>query len=165
MALQKLTTATQIGAGSIVQVVANEIGSTASTTSLMPDDDTIPQNSEGAEFYTLSITPKSSSNTLKIDVNFFCSVSGAVRSAVIALFQDSTANALVASSVTDDINHRRVVSFTHIMTAGTTSSTTFKVRGGPDSGNTLQMNGDASNALRLYGGVASSSIVITEIAT
>ena len=48
------------------------------------------------------------------------------------------------------------------MTAGTTSATTFKVRIGGNSSVTVTLNGQ-SGARRL-GGVASSSITITEVA-
>ena len=52
---------------------------------LLPFDDTIPQITEGDEFMTLAITPKSSSNKLKIDVivNGASSASGDI---TIALF-------------------------------------------------------------------------------
>jgi hypothetical protein len=50
---------------------------------------------------------------------------------------------------------------THYMTAGTTSATTFKVRGGVNAG-TLTFNGEVG--ARLFGGVCASSITVTEIA-
>ena len=56
------------------------------------------------------------------------------------------------------------VGFTHFMTAGTTSSTTFKVRAGPDTAATITFNGrDGTN--RRGGGRYASFITITEIAT
>ena len=54
------------------------------------------------------------------------------------------------------------VTFTHYMTAGTTSATTFKVRAGADGAGTTTTNGGAGMG-RFFGGVMASSITITEI--
>ena len=51
--------------GSVVQVVNKQISSIVSGTTPIPYDDTIPQNTEGVEVFTLAITPKSASNKLK----------------------------------------------------------------------------------------------------
>jgi len=48
----------------------------------------------------------------------------------------------------------------HWMTAGTTSETTFKIRAGGTSGN-IEFNGNGTT--RIYGGVANTSLTITEI--
>ncbi len=47
------------------------------------------------------------------------------------------------------------------MTAGTTSAITFKVRAGNDGGSEVQMNSETVSA-RVFGGVATSSITVTE---
>ena len=52
--------------------------------------------------------------------------------------------------------------FSHFMTAGTTSETTFKVRAGFNASGTTTFNG--SGGARRLGGVFASSITITEIA-
>ena len=77
-----------------------------------------------------------------------------------ALFQDSTAGALAGIS-TLSLADPTIVVFTHKMTAGTTSSTTFKARGGSDNGGTTTFNGASSG--RKLGGVTASSITIQEI--
>jgi hypothetical protein len=148
--------------GSVIQVVTATISSFASTTATIPLDDTIPQNTEGAEFLTCSITPSSSSSKLYIDVVFNTCVN-AVAIATIALFQDSTANALISSWGLTSIANAPPTPMTmsYSMTAGTTSSTTFKVRGGANSAGTFQVNG-ASGA-RYLGGSMISFIRITEV--
>jgi hypothetical protein len=150
--------------GKVLQVVNTSTGAASTTTSTIPYDDTIPQSTEGLEVMTATITPSNSSNKLRIDVVVNFSTSSGYP--IAALFQDSTANALAAvngppvpfnsSSFSD------TVAFTHYMTAGTTSSTTFKVRVGVNTG-TLGFNCDTSG-IRKFGGVMSSSITITEIA-
>jgi hypothetical protein len=148
-------------AGSVVQVVNTQTGAVATGTTAIPYDDTIPQITEGTEFMTLAITPTSATNKLKIEVVFNAANSGAARHTV-ALFQDSTANALAAVNVVPpNAGNEFPACFTHYMTSGTTSATTFRVRCGTHSGDTITFNG--SSGARKLGGVLASSITITEI--
>lgn len=150
-------------AGDIKQVVNYTTGAVATGTTIIPSDDTIPQNTEGDQYMTLAITPTASNSVLKIDVVVQLAHSAAGGRILAALFQDSTANALAASTQGFvDASKPLMLSFTHYMTAGTTSSTTFKVRAGSAQAGTTTFNGSAG--ARLYGGVSSSSITITEIA-
>lgn len=153
--------ATPSGSGTVVQVVNTQTGAVATGTTTIPMDDTIPQNTEGTEFMTLAITPTSSTNKLKIEVQFFFAETAACWT-IAALFQDSTADALAAGWTFENyVNSGGGISFTHYMTAGTTSATTFKVRAGPHSASTLTFNGAGS--ARFLGGVVASSITISEI--
>tara|TARA_Y100000592_G_scaffold96210_1_gene164281 strand:+ start:374 stop:883 length:510 start_codon:yes stop_codon:yes gene_type:complete len=151
-------------AGSVVQVVHVQDGEVASGTTTCAYDDTIMQNTEGTEFMTLAITPTNSNHKLKIDVlgNFNADATNKIM--VIGLFQDSTANALAQMNSTESIaNSPLPVGLTHFMTAGTTSSTTFKVRAGTDAAATTTFNGRDGSNRRLAGRYA-STITITEIA-
>lgn len=151
--------------GRVLQVVQHADGEAASGTTLIPNDDTIPQNTEGTEFMTASITPTSAASKLRIDVVFYGSANNNGRIIHAALFQDSTADALAAAGTGyySTANIPSTITFTHWMDAGTTSSTTFKVRAGADAASTTQFNSGASGARRM-GGVAASSITITEYA-
>ena len=149
--------------GKIVQVVNTQTGAVATGTTQTANDDTIPQNSEGNEWMTLAVTPTSSSNKLIIDVLCNCDASGDDHSVVLALFQDSTANALAAVHHEMGSGYQlNPVFLRHYMTAGTTSSTTFKVRGGTTNSGTVTFNGNGGS--RVFGGVMASSITIWEIA-
>lgn len=148
--------------GHIVQIVNTQTGALASGSGTIPIDNTIPQNTEGNEFMTLAITPTSASNKLLIDVNFMGGeLSNTDDHHTVALFQDSTANALASTIADNYAIGASSVNFTHYMTAGTTSSTTFKVRAGATVGS-MYMNGFTGIG-QIYGGVAVSSITITEI--
>ena len=151
-------------AGSVVQVVHVQDGEVASGTTTCAYDDTIMQNTEGTEFMTLAITPTNSNHKLKIDVLANINHNSTNKIVIVGLFQDSTANALAAMNATEDLGNSPLpVGFTHFMTAGTTSSTTFKVRAGTDAAATVTFNGrDGSN--RRLGGRYASTITITEIA-
>ena len=144
------------------QIVNTQTGAVATGSTIMPGDNTIPQKTEGDEYMTLAITPKSATNKLKIDVVIVLSSATASRALVVALFQDATAGALAAvrhpGSVSTEVY---TISFSHYMTTGTTSETTFKVRAGPSQAATLTFNG--VGGVRRLGGVMASSITITEI--
>jgi hypothetical protein len=147
--------------GTVRQVVNTQTGAVATGTTTVPYDNTIPQNTEGTEFMTLAITPTSATNKCKIGVSGnFLSVT-ADRTVIVALFQDTTANALAAVAHQIDSGNKQIT-FTHYMTCGTTSSTTFKVRAGLHAAGTVVFNGTAASG-SLLGGVMASSITITEI--
>jgi hypothetical protein len=150
-----------VSVNGLVQVVNVQDGAVATGTTTIPNDDTIPQITEGDEFMTLAITPTSATNKLKIEV--YVVIARSVADWVAAcLFQDSTANALAGvNEYQTTTNTPVVLSFQHYMTAGTTSATTFRVRGGGHYSGTATFNGWGGN--RKWGGVYSSSITITEI--
>lgn len=145
--------------GQTVQVAHTQTGAVNTGTIAMPDDDTIPQITEGDEYMTLAITPDSATNKLLIEVVMNISP-GAGGIIGVALFQDTTAGALAAVREQTAILQSFVIPLRHYMTAGTTSSTTFRIRAGGTSGTTT-FNGLAGT--RKYGGVLASSITITEI--
>ena len=161
-AMQDAMVVADLPAGSTVQVVNVESGAVATATTTMPDDNTIPQKTEGNEFMTLAVTPTHASNKLRIDVAIILGVDTGASTITGALFQDDTAGAL-ASTIHYAYNGSRAygVNFTHYMAAGTTSETTFKVRAGIEDADTVTFNGHSGG--RIHGGVLSSSITITEI--
>lgn len=150
-------------AGQIIQVVNTQTGAVATGTTIIPSDNTIPQNTEGDQYMSLAITPTLATNKLKIDIVMILLSSVETTRVTMALFQDTTANALAAAPLPHPYTtiHPVTGSFTHYMTAGTTSETTFKARAGPAIAATLTFNGVAG--IRIYGGVSASSITITEI--
>jgi hypothetical protein len=109
---------------------------------------------------SLAFTPQNASSTLEIDVELV-GASTAIGHAVVALFQDATANALAAVvEYQDTVSGMNLFCLKHVMTAGTTSATTFKVRAGKPVANTFTFNGSAGT--RYFGGVMASRITITE---
>jgi hypothetical protein len=146
--------------GTVVQSVNTETGAVATGTTTIPWDDTIPQNTEGDQYMSLAITPTNANSVLDIIVVFNFSNSGSIKQ-TLALFEDSTANALAAAwDTADNADASYQIVLRHRMTAGTTSSTTFKVRSGGSAAGTTTFNGSAAG--RKLGGVLASSITITE---
>lgn len=147
--------------GSIVQTVISVDGAVATGTTTTPQDNSIPQITEGDQYITVTITPTSAINRLEHSINVNGGAS-AGNSIIVALFQDATANALKA------INHNlgannvmNEVGFNHYMVAGTTSATTFRTRIGLVSAGTFTFNGQSSG--QIFNGVALSSMRVTEI--
>lgn len=156
------TWATPVAAsGSVVQVVNVQSGTYGSTTATIPLDNTIPQNTEGTEFFTLSITPTSATSKLLIQVGAQTAPTGAAW-ITIALFKDSIANALSAASTYQNVSTgANTQSLSYYMTAGSTSTTTFKLRYGI-TGGTAVINGTGGTAL--FNGTSSTYMTIMEIA-
>ena len=145
----------------LVQVVNTTTGTMATGTTVMVSDDTTPQNDEGIELMTLAITPTHASNKLLIEVVIASIDSGANNYMFTALFQDSTSNALASTSTFMAADGGHDISFSHYMTTGTTSSTTFKVRAGGNNAATTTFNGRTAGAK--MNGTFASSITISEI--
>lgn len=146
--------------GSVIQAVYASTGAVATGTTTIPNDDTIPQITEGDEYETIAITPSNASNTLYIHVSMTGSWSSNQDLGTAALFQDSTANALATGYFTARSGAMSTCSFVYKMAAGTTSSTTFRVRIGGQSG-TFTLNG--VGGARKHGGVSISSIAVYEV--
>ena len=143
--------------GSVVQIVGATNSSNGTTTTTLPADDTIPQNTEGVEVATQAITPKSATNTLIIEAWQVVSTPAGAATAAIALFQDSTANALAASEFFQTQSGGYITTYVkYIMTAGTTSSTTFKYRVGSNTAGTTTYGSR-------YGTAHTGGITITEV--
>ncbi len=149
--------------GRVVQTVeATPYVTYTSTAVALPYDDTIPQNTEGLELITVTITPKSASNRLRIEFDASMNASTSVGKISVALFQDSTASAIAAQGGWGGDNTIQYkAGIVHEMAAGTTSATTFKIRFGADAG-TAYVNG--TNATRRFGGVQAARLKVTELA-
>jgi hypothetical protein len=129
-------------------------------TTLFPLDNTTPQNTEGDQYMSIDFVPLSSKSILEIDVDISLSSSGVVTLSM-GLFQDSIVNALRAKPIGYVASPTATygTSMKHIIKSTATSSTTFKVRAGSNSGGTTYFNG---NGAGLFNGTCFSSITIKE---
>lgn len=143
-----------------VQLVSSSVGTLVTCSTSVPYDDTIPQQTEGDQVLTVSITPKFSTSNLEIFFNTFVSFNSSGGTLICALFQDSTADALSAKAFSMFGSSSTCCSLRHIMTSGTTSSTTFKIRIGPSTGNAYVNGDEAGN--QYFGGTASTTLIVKE---
>lgn len=154
-------TITEPGTVVVQRAEATPYSTYTSTTGTFPYDDTIPQNTEGTALPNeVTITPSSATNRLLIEVEVPMSISSSAHM-VVALFQDSDADALAAVAENGGSGSISSVIFTHEMAAGTTSATTFKLRYGANTAATSYVNGN--NSARRFGGAMQTRLRVTEI--
>jgi hypothetical protein len=134
--------------GSVIQTVQTKSGlvsaSMATASNVIPLDSTIPQWSEGAFGYSVSITPIFSNSKLRITFSAGVQPS-TIRWASISLFRETGTNALGASSSYISVaGAETIITFSCEDTAGTTSAITYNMRFGPEvvagAGSTMTLN-------------------------
>ena len=148
--------------GKLLQQVNTQTGAVSTGTTIFPEDDSIPQNTEGDEYMTLSITPKSATSVINIEVHVFYSQSAGTRSG-IGLFKDTDADALAfTSNFIKDVTSMSNMQVFYSETSGNTTARTYKVRcGNIQNAGTFTFNGQGGN--RKFGGTVLSTIRILEI--
>ena len=130
------TLASGVG-GKVLQCLSQVYSTVGSTSNTFANDNSKPQISEGVEIMTQAITPSNSSNILIIQGVVNIGTANTGNTIMVALFQDSTANCLSAwSHMPHENNACLSLSYFYRMTAGTTSSTTFKIRYAGQGGTT-----------------------------
>jgi hypothetical protein len=147
--------------GEIVQVQHAGIGTLVSGSTAMPNDDTIPQITEGTEILTCAIIPTSAVNQLLIIASLALGYYTTVNTGAMALFQDATAGAIAAKAIAPTGGGGALV---HKKVAGTASSTTFKLRAGTSAADAYYCNTITSNSTRFGGGtMEQTTLTIQEI--
>lgn len=147
------------------QVAYSSLTTVFSTPNNIPLDNTIPQNTEGAEFLTCSITPQSATSTLYVmAVVSFSNTFSNVSTVGLALFRDAGANAIGAISIACYQGNTMICAPLNVKTpSSSTAATTFRLRaGGNGNGGTTYVNGNSVTG-QLYGGVSTTSLMITEV--
>jgi hypothetical protein len=115
------------GGGGIVQVVTEQILTSASAANI-PYDNTTPTITEGFEIVNLSITPLSTSNKIILGASFMIDYYlGAV--GIGCMFRDST-----LLNVTHGNASKQNLTLFYVDTPNTLNSITYSVRAGTDSG-------------------------------
>jgi hypothetical protein len=147
--------------GAVIQRQRTQTGTANTGTTVMVQDDTIPQNTEGDQYMSQAITPASAANLLDIESRAILASSATSNIIVMALFQDSGADALAMTIDYESSSQMKTLSLSHARLAGTTSAATFKIRAGGTGAGTTTFNGLAS--LRKFGGVCGSFLEAREI--
>jgi hypothetical protein len=143
--------------GSVVGRSVGTYATNADLTTTIPNDDTIPTNSEGTQIISVSYTPKSVTNRLRLRFSGVISAGG-VATAIVGVFADGTCIAARGAAVAG-VGYMTPIYIEHEYVPGTTSAITFTVRAGGNA--TVRMNG--SNVGRSFGGVQVTTLVIEEI--
>jgi hypothetical protein len=158
--------------GSVVDYRHTQVVGGRNLTGTFPWDDTIPQNNEGSELVSVTITPKSASNLLVFEgiVNW-SEPTNHSNYLTVALFKDGTANAFASSADAASNGNGRCTAnstypqicatpFRYTTTAGSTTSQTWRLRVGLDGGNVYINQGFNGRNL---GGSVVSGLSVTEV--
>lgn len=147
--------------GDTVQEVFTEHTGKITDNVHIPDDDTIPQITEGTLALTRTITPRFATSLLEIDiVAHIVADAGLVK--CVALFQDAGVDAIgVGCGGVKVAGRFSNIKFSKkVDPIGSTTLKTYTVRFGSDGGDSY-LNGTA--VTRYYGGRLISSVTIREI--
>jgi hypothetical protein len=149
--------ASGFGAIDLQAPVFSSTNANTSINAVIPIDSTIPKDSEGTQILSASITPKSTTSKIVIDI-LVQGGAGNNNSITIALFKASGADAVAASIPIQFANGTGTMATLHYEeVSGTTSSVTWNVR----VGGIFTLN--TTNGTNTLGGVVTSWIRIREI--
>lgn len=148
----------RLAAGSVVQTAYAEYTTNADLTTFIPGDDTIPQVTEGTQVLSQAITPKTTTNRVRVQVS---GVGATVAADLlsIALFRNGGANAIASIGITSTGS---IVPFDLVFedVPGSTSAQTYTVRVGGGT-QTARLNG--TTGARYLGGTMRTTVALTEI--
>lgn len=144
--------------GTVIQSVVVSTNAYTSHTTAIPNDDTIPQNTEGDQLLTANFTPTSTSTKVRVTVRLWVDSASEVSAA--ALFRGVGVNALAAGACLTNIDFVAPLSLWFEDVPGSVAMQTYNLRVGPTAG-TLYINGVSGG--RKYGGSLLSSMLLEEV--
>lgn len=149
-------------AGKLIDRVYAEYTTVAGLTTAIPFDDTIPQNTEGTQVLSASITPKSASNILRVRALVPVSPNNGTAFITAAAFINANVNASCAASCTMPTNYMEQISLEFEYVPASVTAQTISIRVGETSGFFVYING--TSAGRRYGGASRATLIIEEFA-
>jgi hypothetical protein len=154
-----ISIATSLLAGAVIQSVTGIYTANADLTTVIPLDDTIPQNTEGTQVLSVSITPTSTTSKIRVFFNSIASAASSGNTAIAALFNGGSSAVAVSGNVI--FSSSTVINLVYESAAvGALTPITFTLRVGANTG-TMRLNG--TNSARLFGGIAASTMLVQEI--
>lgn len=146
--------------GGIVQTLYDENVSTATISTDIPVDNTVPLITEGDEIFSRAITLKNANCQVLIDVAGFATNTGSSqRHIAFSVFRGATC--IYAYHTTTFDGQPNSVGFFVRDTPGSVGPHTYTVRAGPGGSGSLRLNGDDSGGE--FGGVAKFTMTTREI--
>jgi hypothetical protein len=135
-------------------------GPQATSNEIIPHDDTAPLSTEGTQLFSRSITPKSATSKIRIEVEMhFSNASGAGVDGCLALFRGTTCIAVGPFEVVSTGGQLAKLVFEE--ESGSTSARTYSVRYGTSTASVTTVNDMAAGD---YGNLIVSSMTIVEYA-
>jgi hypothetical protein len=163
-------TTESVPTGSVVNVEFAQDAALQNVSSpTIPDDDTIPQSTEGAQVFTMTYTPKSATDQIHVqyELNYGQTAGAGTGRGVliVALFRDNDTDAMAVSyngAYYANGAPWNGAQLNHMFTAGTTNPITLKIRIGfiEPFGN-VTINGH--NGARYFGGKSAQRMRVMEV--
>lgn len=155
---------TSIGAASsrLVARKTAEYNLNVDLSTIIPVDDTVPQNTEGAEILSITHAASAAGNLIRLR---FSGVPTASAASVIAaaMFKSGSSDAISATMTEVSVaGVRAQMCMESEVTAATTSSQTYSVRVGPGSGG-INVRFNGTNTERRFGGSMKATLILEEI--
>jgi hypothetical protein len=142
-------------------VAYQEYSASATGTTTIPLDNTIPQNTEGTEFMSVTITPDRVGDKILVEAHGVFSHSNNL-TIVAALFVNNDANAVAVAAETTSVGgHLRTLILRYMHTVTDLNPITFKVRAGGSGTGTITFNG--LSGTQRFGSTIKSMITAREI--
>ena len=150
--------------GTIIGFAQAADGTAVSGTTVIPADDTIPQNTEGTEYTQIATayTPRYANSLLRVRVELSL-VDVSASMFVGAIFRDSTADAVAAQLLTSQTTGEEYsVAMETVVSASAASATTFKFHYGTGGAGTAYVN-QLSSGAQVFSTVRKSRMTVEEI--
>jgi hypothetical protein len=158
---QLLSSLDTLESGIVLNTETNISNTMDSTGITIPNDNTIPQKTEGAPFADLStvFVARRANSKLVIDVDIFASIAGTDSAFIFALFRDDESDAITTTAQFLQDGFSSPIRLRAIFDVNDVLSHTYKVRYGSSSTApaTASINGTS------FGGTLVSSLTITEV--
>lgn len=152
------------GIGSQIGYARTTSSTAASTSASIPMDTTRPQNTEGTAYPSIdtTITPHAAASLLEVEVTISYLVGTTAAHIIGALFRDSGADAIAVGLVVSEAGNRsRQLTLRTVVSAGSTTATTFKFRFGVNAGTCYLLQDNTGNIN--FGGACVAAMTIREI--
>jgi hypothetical protein len=149
--------------GRVIARAYAEYTTNAALTTAIPIDNTVPQNTEGTQIISVSFTPKTVTNRIRLRFQGEFGANATPCSVVAAVFSSASAGALRSVLITSPTaDYATPIALEYEYVPGVTTALTFSVRVGPTTGFTMRMNGTTAGGF--MGGTMGATLVIEEIA-
>ena len=147
--------------GAILGRAYTSYATNADITGVIPSDDTLPQITEGTQIMSVSYTPKSITNRIRVRVAInYAVITDLTQGIGVALFDGAT-DAIAASVGFSSGSAVHNIPIEYEYVPGVLTAKTYSVRVGSGNGTPIRLNGTVGS--RVYGGAIKSTLVVEEI--
>jgi len=151
-----------LASGTVLQSKSATYALNAALIGTIPLDDTPPQNTEGSQILSVSITPSNVNNRIRVRGHGW-GAADTSSVAIYSVFSSLSANAIAAGAFfgATMLNNFQGFSFNVEHVPGVITPVTYSVRCGLSGGGNLRLNG--STGFRYFGGASAAYLIVEEL--